>query len=304
MKSFLTLMQREWLQHRFGWSLLALLPLGLAALMFSVGQIDLGQDAAERVGNALPAVVTAIGLMAGMAITFVIIAATSLILVSSLPRRDHQDRSIEFWLSLPTSHTSSLAAPLLMHLLIAPAVALAVGLAGGWLVGMVVVTRLSGFGAWLALPWGDIAIGALAMLGRVLLGLPLALLWAAPLILAQMLFNAWFKRWGLPVLLLVLGIGGLLIDRWLGLGSVSRLVGEVLRHAGQALVATGTHHLKPESSQGVFEAFRLVPSWALTDLGSALRDLASPLFIGCLLSAAGLFALLVDWRRRGAGVAG
>jgi len=304
MKSFLTLMQREWLQHRFGWSLLALLPLGLAVFLLGVGEIDFGAEASERVGDALPAVVTVIGLTAGMALTFIIIAVTSLILVSGLSRRDHQDRSIEFWLSLPTSHTSSLAAPLLMHLLVVPAVALGVGLLGGWLAGMVVVTRLAGFGAWLALPWGDITVAALAMLGRVIIGLPLALLWVAPLILAQMLFNAWFKRWGLPVLLLALALSGLLVERWLGLGSVSLLIGDVLRNAGQALLATGAHHLEPRSAQALFETLRTMPGWALSDLGSAFRALGTPLFLGCLLSAAGLFALLVDWRRRGAGVAG
>jgi ABC-2 type transport system permease protein len=304
MTSFLTLMQREWLQHRFGWTLLTLVPLGLALLLFSVGHLQFDQESVERMGDAFPAIVTAVAILGGTALSFIIVALTSLILVNGLARRDHQDRSIEFWLSLPIGHSSSLAAPLLMHLLVAPAAALFVGLAGGWLLSLVVVTRLSGFSAWLALPWGDIVAAVAAMLARVMLGLPLALLWVAPLVLAQVLANAYFKRWGLPVLLLLLVAGGLLVDRWLGMGSVSQLIGSVLRHAGQALVATGNYKLNPESAQGAFQGLRHIPGWALNDLAGALRAVASPLFAGCLLSAAALFALLVDWRRRGAGAAG
>jgi hypothetical protein len=304
MKTFLTLMQREWLQHRFGWAMLTLVPLGLALVLFTVGQIDIDQDSIDRVGDAFPAMVTAIALVGGTAVTFIIVAMTSLILVNGLARRDHQDRSIEFWLSLPTGHASSLAAPLVTHLLVAPAVALLLGAAGGWLLSLVVVTRLSGLGAWLALPWVDIAVGTTAVLARMLVGLPLAVLWAAPLVLAGVLANAYFKRWGLPVLLLLLATAALVVDKWLGLGSLSLLLGDVLRHAAQALVATGSYKLDSESARGVFEGFRQVPGWALADLGGALRDLVSPLFLGCLLTAAALFALLVDWRRRGAGAAG
>jgi hypothetical protein len=304
MKTFLTLMQREWLQHRFGWSLLTLVPLGLALLLFTVGQIQIDQESIDRVGTAFPAVVASVALVGSTMVTFIIVALTSLILVNSLARRDHQDRSIEFWLSLPTGHASSLAAPLLMHLLVAPAVALLVGLAGGWLLSLVVVTRLSGIGAWLALPWGDILTGAVAMLARLLLGLPLAVMWLAPLVLAGVLANAYFKRWGLPVLLLLVSAAALVVDHWLGLGSLTRLIAEVLRNAGQALVATGSYKLESDSANEVFAGLRQVPGWALADLGAALRALASPLFLGCLATAAALFALLVDWRRRGAGVAG
>jgi hypothetical protein len=304
MKTFLTLMQREWLQHRFGWSLLTLVPLGLALLLFTVGQIDIDQESIDRVGTAFPAVVASVALVGSTMVTFIIVALTSLILVNSLARRDHQDRSVEFWLSLPTGHASSLAAPLLMHLLVAPAVALLVGLAGGWLLSLVVVTRLSGFGAWLALPWGDILTGAVAMLARMLVGLPLAVLWVAPLVLAGVLANAYFKRWGLPVLLLLVSAAALVVDRWLGLGSLTQLIADVLRNAGQALVATGSYKLEPDSANEVFAGLRQVPGWALADLGAALRGLASPLFLGCLATAGVMFGLLVDWRRRGAGVAG
>lgn len=305
MKTFLTLVQREWLQHRFGWSLLAGVPLVLAMLVLSVGQISISDNPADRFGQAFPAILAAMAIGATAAVLFGILAVTSLILVSGLARRDHQDRSIEFWLSLPTSHTVSLAAPLVTHLLLVPLAAVLVGLAGGWLVSMVLVTRLVGFGAWLALPWIDVASAALALLVRLAAGLPLAVLWAAPLILSQVLCNAYFKRWGLPVLLLTLALGGFLLDRWLGPGISANTLIDVLRHAGQALVATGEVNFQHgDSPQQLLEGLRSAPGWALADLGSALRALGSPLFAGCVALAAALFALLLDWRRRGAGAAG
>ncbi len=301
MKTFFTLMQREWLQHRFGWSLLAGVPLVLSLLLLTVGQIQLGDGKAERLGEAFPALLAMISIMAAGAIIFLILGITSLILVMGLARRDHQDRSIEFWLSLPTGHAVSLAAPLLMHLLVVPAVALLIGAVGGWLVSLVLVTRVLGFEAWLGLPWRDLIAAVLALATRVLVGLPLALLWVAPLILAQVLCNAWFKRWGLPVLLLALVLGGLLLDRWLGSGTVSQVLSDVLQQAGQALIAASHHPMEANSSEDFQRGLLEIPGWALADLGAAFKALASPLFLACIATAGLLFALLVDWRRRGAG---
>ncbi len=303
MNAFPALIQREWLQHRFGWTLLAGVPLGLALLGLSFGQIELDFDTAERAGPDFPTMLAMIALGAGTIVTFVILAATSLILLTGLARRDHGDRSVEFWLSLPTSHTASLAAPLLTHLLLVPAAALVVGLAGGWLASVLLVTRLVGFSAWLALPWADLVPAALALVLRGLVGLPLAVLWAAPLLLAVVLANAYLKRWGLPVLLLALVVAQLMLDRWLGQGAVALTLGEVLRHAGQAVLGAGQEALQADSKLSPAQALKEVPAWLLQDYLSALRALASPLLLGCVLSAGALFALLLDWRRRGASAA-
>jgi hypothetical protein len=57
---------------------------------------------------------------------FVILWVSSLIIVSGLARRDHGDRSNEFfWMSLPVGHGTSLAVPLAVHLLLVPAAVLA-----------------------------------------------------------------------------------------------------------------------------------------------------------------------------------
>jgi len=303
MNTFPTLIRREWMQHRFGWTLLALVPLAIALFGLAVGNIDIEFDTAERAGSGFPTMLAMLAMGGGTVATFVILSATSLILITGLARRDHGDRSVEFWLSLPTSHSASLAAPLVTHLLLVPAAALVVGLAGGWLVSAVLVTRLSGFGAWLSLPWGDLVPAGLALVLRGLVGLPLAVMWAAPLLLAVVLANAYLKRWGLPALLLALTLGGLLLDRWLGQGAVFDTVGAILRHAGQSLLGADQQALQAESQQLPAESLRLVPAWLFKDFIVALKALASPLFAGCVLTSAVLFALLLDWRQRGASAA-
>ena len=54
----------------------------------------------------------------------------------------------------------------------------------------------------------------------------------------------------------------------------------------------------------LLQSLHEVPGWALADLGAAFKALASTLFVACVATAAALFTLLVDWRRRGAGVLG
>jgi ABC-2 type transport system permease protein len=224
-------------------------------------------------------------------------------LVQSLARRDHADRSVEFWLSLPTSHTASLAAPLVTHLLLVPAAALVLGLAGGTLASAVLVTRFEGFGAWLALPWGALLAAALSLVLRVIAGLPLALLWASPIVLAVVLANAYLKRWGLPALVLGVSLVGLLASRYMGEGAVPALLSDVLHNAARALATAAPQTMKDEDGRQVLQAIAHMPGWALGDFVAALKALAQPLFAGCVLVAAALFALLLDWRRRGASAA-
>ena len=298
----LPLMRREWLQHRFGWLLLAVLPLLLALVLTSIGQVDLGEDAVAHMGDALPAIV-AMGSIAGMtALLCVVYAISSLIIVSGLARRDHGDRSVEFWLSLPTSHTQSLAAPLLVHLLLVPAAGLLVGLLGGYAVSLVLVSRVGGAGAWLALPWGDIVAASLALALRLLVGLPLALLWLSPLILLVVLLTAWFRRWGWVILAVGLGLGSWLLKMVFGSPLLSQVINGWLRHGAQAMVHAGSFQVG-NSAQGL-DALRQMPTWAFRDFGLAVRDLASPLLLVGLLLAAACFALLVQWRQRGAGAGG
>lgn len=304
MKSFLTLMQREWMQHRFGWSLLASVPLGLSLLLLGFGQIELQDDSVQNAGPALP-VLVAMGTMAvSTLVVFFILWITSLILVSGLPRRDHADRSIEFWLSLPTGHAPSLAAPLLMHLIVVPAAALVIGMAGGWVLSAVVVTRVVDFGAWFALPWGQLLLAMAAGLVRLLVGLPLATLWLLPLILLTMLMTAWFRRWGLVVLVVAIGLGSLVLEQVYGSPLLREIVASLFRHAGQALVASGQYQFTVQGPESVANVLASLPRYVAGDLAIAFGQLLSPLLAGGLAFAGACFALLVDWRRRGASAVG
>lgn len=302
MNSFMTLIRREWMQHRFGWSMLLLVPLALTLLALAFGTVEVGDEERSTPPQLLAPLLTLAAVMGTMVASFGILGLTSLFLMTGLARRDHADRSVEFWLSLPTSHSASLGAPLLTHLLLVPAAALVLGLLAGLAVSALLVTRVLGFEAWLGIPWAVVLPAAGAVLLRVLVGLPLALLWLSPLLLAVVLANAWLKRWGLPALLL----GGVLVavalDRLLGDGVVASVLGQLLRQAGQALFAASPLNMGGEPEK-VQMAMRMLPGWALQDYGAALKALLQPMFLACLALSAALFAALVDWRRRGASAA-
>ncbi len=307
MNKILPLLRREWLQYRFGWALMVAVPLGIALLLLAFGEIQLGQDEADVVNSKLRplqlASMLSVASIAGSAATlFVIACFSSIIIVAGMARRDHSDRSVEFWLSLPTTHSASLAAPLVVHLLLVPALALLAGLAGGLLVSMVLVTRVVGISAWFALPWLDVLPAILALAARLLAGLPLALLWLSPLIMLVVLLSAWFRSWSWVILGVGIGLGSQLLNRLFGQPLLSDITVGLLRGARGALMHAG-QGLDMGSGDGA-EALRSLPAWALHDFGLALRELPSPLLVGGLFFAAACFYMLVRWRERGAGAAG
>ena len=302
MDKFLTLMRREWLQYRFGWALMVAVPLGIALLLLAFGQIQIGPDDAEKVGDKM-APLLAVAAMAGSAsVLFIIACFSSIIIVAGVARRDHSDRSVEFWLSLPATHSASLAAPLVVHLLLVPAVALLLGLAGGLLVSMVLVARVVGVGEWFTLHWLDLLPAVLALAARLLAGLPLAVLRLSPLILLVVLISAWFRSWSWVILGVGIGLGSQLLNRVFGQPLLSDITLGWLRQARGALVHAGDGFTigKNDGAEGL----RQLPAWALNDFFLAVKELPSPLLLGGLLFAAGCFYLLVMWRERGAGAAG
>ena len=106
---FKTLMQREWMQHRLGWLIvMAIMPLLiLGALPFN-GSVKLPEQTPPATAIALLAVAGGIVTVWGLS------WAVAMFQLPGLARRDQQDRSIEFWMSLPASHSESVAAALLM----------------------------------------------------------------------------------------------------------------------------------------------------------------------------------------------
>jgi hypothetical protein len=300
MNRFVPLMQREWIQHRVGWALLATIPLLLALLLVGVGQIQLDEDTASQAGTALPAMLAMAAIAGTTAVMFLIAWVSSLVIVSGLARRDHADRSIEFWLSLPAGHAESLAVPMFVHLILVPAAALGVGLLGGYTISMMLVTRLVGAGAWSGLPWMQIAPATLALALRLLAGLPLATLWLAPLILLVVLTTAWFRRWGWVVLTVGLGVGGWLLKTVFGQPLLSQVTKALLNNAATSLISVDPE-TKINGLLGGPDGLGRIPAWAVHNFGIALRDLASPLMLGGLIFAAACFALLVQWRQKSAG---
>lgn len=300
MNKMLPLMQREWLQHRFAWALLVLVPLALATLVLSVGQVEFDSAWAKHAAPQQSLLLSTIALVATTVVIFLVVGVTSLFITFGLARRDHADRSVEFWLSLPASHSQSLAAPLLVHLVLVPAAALLAGLLGGYVLSLLLVARFVSLGDWFALPWGSLVPGTLAFALRLAAGLPLAMLWLSPLILMAVLANALLRRWGLPVLAVTLGVGSAVLKGVFG----SYLLIDVLQRLGHGAALS----LAGASGEGVtFSDDKApdvvlsgLPGWALHDFGVALQNLADPVFAGGLVVSAALFAALVAWRARGA----
>jgi hypothetical protein len=297
MKNLIPLMRREWLQHRFAWSLMALLPTLLAVLLLGFGEVHVADD--ER-GEHLPTALALAALGGGMGLHLVMLWIVALITSAGIARRDHGDRSIEFWLSLPVGHGTSLAVPLLVHLVLVPVAAVGVGLASGVVASFVLVSRVEGSGSWLALPWGALLAGGLAILGRLAAGVVLATLWLSPLLLLMVLLTAWLRRWGLVVLALGLGVGTQVLDKIFGIGGPLAVLSELLTNAGRSVANTSHGSLTVETSGDMAGALAVIPQWAVHDAGQAIALLASPLLVGGVLVAAGCFALLVRWRQAGA----
>ena len=304
MKNLIPLMRREWLQHRTAWALLMLVPLALAAVLLSFGQVALVDTELDALSGAdLATMMTVLCIVITAAVVFLLTWVSSLFITSALARRDHADRSAEFWLSLPTGHAESYAAPLLVHLLLAPAAAMLVGLAGGYALSLLLVGRFVGLGEWFGLPWGSVLAATLAVAARVLAGLPMATLWLSPLILAAILSNALFRRWGLPVLAVGLALGSAVLENVFG----QPLLGQALRvlfvQAGRSLVSAGGRGLTFDHHAGA-AALQAVPGWAALDFTAAARALLSPQFLLAMAVSAALFLALVEWRKRGAGLNG
>lgn len=305
---FVALMRREWLQHRTGWLVMLLLPTLLTAvtLLFlpDAVQVDLDLDTPDG-QRPLPPLSQVPGalqmMMLGTPLTVLTVALVLLSIAVQLPglaRRDAQDRSLEFWRSLPVGDPASLSATLCAHLLLLPVGAVAVGMAGSLLVGSGLVIATQGPTAWLVMPWGSLAAAGLALGLRLMLGLVLAMLWLSPLILLTMAASAWLKRWGVPLVTGLLMFGTLILDRRLPAPVVTPTLQALLDHALRALVQVPpTRGLRASGPADLVDSLGNLPSWALRDLGRAIADLASPALVATLMAAALGFGLLV-WRRR------
>ena len=294
MSRFNTLLLREWMQHHRGWLALMLVPPLLMLLVLPFGSVEI------NAGELAPLPALGLMLAAMVVVPAVVLGITVVALLIQTPglaRRDRQDRSIEFWLSLPTSHTASVAAPVLMHLVLVPLLALVIGAAFSYAIGALLVWKGFGATATLGLPWGSLAGVGLAGLARALLGVLLACFWLMPLLLATMAASAWLKRWGMPVLALALAIGHKLLASLYGITVIGDTLSALMTNARAALA-----HGRPPNPTGGAEMAQAwlsdAPRWLFDDALLALRDLGQPLFLFALAASAAGFALLVLRRRR------
>jgi ABC-2 type transport system permease protein len=304
MQRFKTLLLREWMQHQRGWWVLMALPflLVVAAGLFGQVQLDINDRGSVDVP---PPVAVALAAWVGLgAVTMLLAWLASMLQSPGLARRDVQDRSIEFWLSLPIGHAQGLGATLLMHLLLWPWLALLVGLAGGALASLLIVSKAFGVVAWFALPWAALVPALLMLTLRVMLGFLLATLWLSPLILGTMAASAWLKRWGVPLVVAGTGVAGLVLDKvyanpivWQTLHFLSESAARALLVADRG--AGASKGLVIEHADDITGVLAIAPGWLLHDAARALAMLASPAFVATAVAGGVAFGLL--WLRRARG---
>lgn len=297
MNRFGWLLRREWMQHHRGWLFLSLVPLVLALLVLPWATIDIQ-------GAGVPAA-PLVALLASSAFIYgmmMIVALTVLFQAAGMARRDQQDRSIEFWLSLPTGHWQSVAAMSVMHLVLMPLMALLIVFAGSQLIAIAMVAKLAGAGAIAQLADASwLGYNAVALL-RLVLGVVVAALWLSPVMLGAMASASWLKGWGVPALAAGVGVIGLLVKQFNGSPVVFDTVNHWFQEALAALMplARGEGTVKAAiQSQSGLQGFA---EWMWADIGVMLRDLAHPAFAAAVLLAGGAFALLVLRRAGGLSV--
>ncbi|MEO8279748.1 MAG: hypothetical protein ABI564_08660 [Ideonella sp.] len=289
MNRFAWLMRREWMQHHRGWLILAVVPavIALAVVPFGSVQVD------EVIGAPM---------LAAMASTIYLMALLSIALVGvmfdapGLARRDRQDRSIEFWLSLPTGHAQSIAATILTNLFLMPLVVLLISALVAPAVAALVVVKVLGAPALseIGLP-GWIGFGLLVLL-REAIGLLLSLLWLSPLIMLAMAASSWLKGWGVPAVAAAIGLAALAQQQLTGQKQIWETVLHWWHQSNEAalpLIRSGVPFKALANSD---DAMSMFGRWMLHDTGQLLRDAPSPAFAVALLVAALGFWVLV-WRR-------
>lgn len=307
MDRFFTLMKREWMQHRTGWIVLTALPaaaflvLGLLEGRGMQLTVQLDDHAIASI-DRLPAALQTLGWsVATMAATFVLAALAVLAQLPGLARRDVQDRSIEFWRSLPTSHVQNVGALVLMHLLVLPGLALVVAMLAGQLVALVAIVTHQGPMTWLTQPWWSLLPTLLLVTARALFGLLLAMAWLSPVLLLTMAAAAWLKRWAVPVVVATPLLGVYWLDPRLPVPAVKLSLDRIGSEAVEALLATQAFKgVSFDGPRDLAAALPDLPTLLLRDATHVLGNAVSPAFIGALAVATLGFGLLVLRRQTSA----
>lgn len=281
-----TLLLREWMQHKRGWLIAALAPPLLFLAMLPFGEFHGMPTQSPELTSIGIVLITA-------AAVYGICVLVALFQLPGLARRDTQDRSIEFWLSLPGRPSESVVATVLAHAWLAPLGGAVVGILFGVPIAISMLAKNMGLGGALGVNWGEVALAATPLLLRGLAGTLLLMLWLTPVIFVLMAASAWLKRLGTPVVLIGTGVAVTVLHKVYGIDwPLSALKG-----LNERIDGTLVH-----SNSSLMEAMQTggnLVAWALKDFGHALADLASLQFLGWAAIAAGAFALVVMKRTRG-----
>ncbi len=280
-----TLLLREWMQHKRGWLIAAFAPPILFLAMLPFGQVQgLPSEHKELLSLAM--------LLISACAVYGICLLVALFQLPGLARRDAQDRSIEFWLSLPGRPSESVAATVLAHAWLAPVGGAVIGTLFGLPIAMAVLTSQGGFGAVTGVHWGEVIAAALPLLLRGLAGTVPMLLWLAPLIFVLMAASAWLKRLGVPLVLVGSLVTVLVLDKVYSVDWPLQALA-----AWNAQVNSTIVHDPAGLKQALMSDVNLW-TWVLQDYGHAVAELASVQFLGWAAVAAAGFALVVLKRSR------
>lgn len=281
-----TLLLREWMQHKRGWLIAAFAPPLLFLAMVPFSHFEGSPD------GSLELMALAI-LVASGCVVYAICLLVALFQLPGLARRDTQDRSIEFWLSLPGRPSESVASTVLAHAWLAPIGGAVVGTLLGLPIALAVLgTKFSWSGA-LGLNWIEVFSAAAPLLLRGVVGTVLLTLWLLPLIFVLMAASAWLKRLGTPVVLVGGGVAVTVLYKAYGITWPL----EVLMDLNQRI-----NHSLLYDAHGLMRTLQSEDSlWTAmaSDLGRSLAELASAPFVGWAAVAAAGFALVVMKRSRG-----
>lgn len=281
-----TLLQREWMQHKRGWLIAALAPPLLFVAVLPFGQFQ-----------ALPTKhleLMAIGMtLLTACVVYVISLLVAVFQLPGLARRDVQDRSIEFWLSLPGRPSESIAATVMAHAWLAPLGAAVIGALLGMPIALSVLASKMGLADAMHVNWGDVALASTPLLLRGLAGTVPMVLWLLPVILTLMAASAWLKRLGVPVVLVGGGVAVAVLSKAYDINWPLEVLQGLNDQINHTLVHDG------RSLQDALKNGSDLVTWAVSDMGNALAELASLQFLGWMAVAAAGFALVVLKRSRG-----
>lgn len=280
-----TLLLREWMQHKRGWLIAAIAPPVLFLAMLPFGNVQgLPNEHKELLSLAM--------LLISACAVYGICLLVALFQLPGLARRDAQDRSIEFWLSLPGRPSESVAATVLAHAWFAPIGGAVIGTLFGLPIAMAVLTSHGGLDAVTSVNWGEVIAAAVPLLLRGLAGTLPMLLWLAPLIFVLMAASAWLKRLGVPLVLVGSLVSVLVLQKVYSIDWPLQALAAWNAQVNSALIHDN-HGLKDALMSDVN-----LWTWVLRDYGSALAELASLQFLGWAAVAAAGFALVVLKRSR------